>query len=425
MEIELGHALAPEAVPGVSRDSLERLDVAVERIHDRIERGIDAGQFGYAAVNLGRSTDPDTIRAVVGDLPTDGPVIVIGMGGSALGARAMAGALAPHRETYILDTIDPTYLERMLEVIDLDRAVCHVVSQSGETVETLATFRIVRQAMIDAGVEWESRTIATTPTDGSLWQSIDSPDVARIDPPTSVPGRYSVLSSMALPSAVLLGIDIEALLAGGRRARDALHPSLFKSPAYAYGATMAALSMRGVSQNAFVPYAEDLDGLAAWFCQLWAESLGKDGVGQTPIHGRGIADHHAHLQRWRAGPRDLAVTTLQVDHPSTLAIPGDGHLGDFSAAELHDLERRAAVASLAVGGRPTVDLVMEGMTPSALGETFVTLQAACITFGELMGIDPFTQPAVDWRKRAVRDALEGRTTNRTDRLDEAPVLRID
>ncbi len=425
MDVELGHAIAPSAVPGVRRSSLDRLDGAVGWAHDRIETGIEERRHGYAALGLGDRVDTAPIRAAVEDHPPDGAVIVVGMGGSALGARAIASALAPERSWYVLDTVDPAVIERTLGRVDLDRTLCHVVSQSGTTVETRAAYRIVRAAMEDAGVDWTEHVLATTASDGPLGERIEAADAPRLDPPKGVPGRYSVLSSMALPSAAALGVDIEGLLAGGRRARAALAGSLFESPAYAYGAIMAALTARGVSQNAFVPYREDVTPVGRWFAQLWAESLGKDGMGQTPIPGRGVADHHSQLQRWRDGPRDLAVTTLSfgVDG-DTLSVPGNDAIGGVDLHELLTLERRAAEASLAEADRPLVHLEADRLDAEGLGELFVTLEAACIMYAELQGIDPFDQPAVEWGKQAVREALAGRTTDRTRRLGEYPGPRV-
>lgn len=421
MNVELGHAITPPAAPGVRRTSLERLDTAVGEAHERIERGVEEGRHGYTALGLGDRVDPEQIRETVAAHPRDGPVIVVGMGGSALGARAVARALAPERDWYVLDSIDPAYVERILEGIDLERSLCHVVSRSGSTVETRATFRLVRAAMVDAGVDWTRHTVATTRKDGPLGEIMEAEKVPRLDPPSGVPGRYSVLSSMALPSAAALGVDVEGLLAGGRRARTWLSDSLFEAPAYAYGATMAALSLRGATQNAFVPYREDASGVAHWFAQLWAESLGKEGLGQTPIPGRGVADHHSQLQRWRDGRRDLAVTTLSIaDQDRGPVVPGDDDFGDVPLADLVVIERQAAEASLTEAGRPVVRLELDALDAERLGELFVTLEAACIMYAELQGVDPFDQPAVEWGKQAVRDALAGRETDRTRRLGAAP-----
>ncbi|MFW6449022.1 MAG: glucose-6-phosphate isomerase [Halobacteriota archaeon] len=424
MDVELGHAIAPDAVPGVREPSLDRLDRAVAEAHDRIAAGVAEERFGTAALGLGERVDTAPIHEAVSDHRVGDPVLVVGMGGSALGARAVARALAPSAPWLVLDSIDPAYVNRRLEAIDLERTLCHVVSRSGATVETRALFRLVREAMADAGLDWTERTVATTAADGPLGAVVEDAGVPRLDPPAGVPGRYSVLSSMALPSAAALGLDIEGLLAGGRRAAEALEGSLFESPAYAYGAIMAALAARGATQSAFVVYREALVGVAHWYAQLWAESLGKEGLGQTPIPGRGVADHHAQLQRWRDGRRDLVVTTLNAPSADDLPIPGDGDLGGVGLGELLDLERRAAEASLAAAARPTVRLELDRLDAEALGGLFVDLEAACIMYAELAGIDPFDQPAVEWGKQAVRDALAGRDTERTRQLHREPGRRI-
>ncbi len=425
MELELGRALAHGASPGVSRASLERLDDTVESVVRRIRTGIEAEEHGYNALSLPDRVDPNRIEEVSDELEGDGAVLVIGMGGSALGARAVAQALAPTQTCYVLDAIDPAYLNRVLSAIDLTNARLHVVSKSGTTVETRATFRVVRERMAEAGVDWTERTLGTTDPTGPLGQQLKEADVPLLAPPAGVPGRYSVLSTMALPSLAMLGIDIEALLAGGQAAKDALRPSLFDSPPVAYGATMAALAARGATQNVLLPYAEALSATGDWFAQLWAESLGKDGLGQTPIAGRGIADHHSQLQRWRDGRRDTVVTVLNVETTPDEAVPPAGDdLDGTTLASLVDIERRALEAGLALAHRPTVRIDIPEVHAEALGEVLVGLQLACITYGELIGVDPFDQPAVEWGKQATRDVLAGRTTERTEHLRDDTGLRI-
>lgn len=423
MNVELGYALSPPAAPGISRSSLERLDRTVETAHERIEGGVDSGASGYRALDLYDRVDLDAINAAVQELADFDTVIVVGMGGSALGSKAAARALAPQEEIYVLDTLDDAYLGRVLNEIDLDRTMCHVVSKSGTTVETRAVFARLKAAMEKAEVNWTDRTLATTGENGPLGQTIEDAGVTRLDPPEGVPGRYSVLSTMALPSLIALDIDVDGLLEGARRAHHSLAPSLFESPPYAYGATMAALADRGVTQNAFVPYAEDLDATARWFCQLWAESLGKDALGQTPISGRGVADHHSQLQRWRAGPRELVVTTVSPTSTKSHDIPG-GDFGDTTFGELLDLERRAMEASLGEAGVPAVSLSIDAVDATTLGELFVSLEAATILVAELWNIDAFDQPAVDWSKTAVRSSLGIDSDGERPPLDPPTSLEI-
>lgn len=405
MNVELGYILTPPATPGISRSSLERLDEHVAAAHERIEAGVEAGTAGYCALDLHDRVDVGSIEAAVDDLADFDAMLVIGMGGSALGARATVHALAPEQEIHVLDTLDPVHIDRVLDHLDLERTMCHVVSNSGSTVETRAIFGVVREAMEAADVDWTTRTIATTSAEGPLGRNLEGSGVTRLEPPEGVPGRYSVLSTMALPSIVAAGIDVEGLLEGAEQAHRSLSPSLFDTPAYAYGAAMAALADRGISQNAFVSYAEDLDGFVHWFCQLWAESLGKDGLGQTPIPGRGVADHHSQLQRWRAGRRELVVTTLSTDSAETdRDIPVDG-LEGTSLHDLRSLERRAVEASLGDAGVPAVSLSVDELDARSLGELFVSFEAATMLVAELWGLDAFDQPAVDWSKTAVRNEL--------------------
>ena len=424
MHVELGYALAPPASPGIGRASLDRLDVHVADAHGRIAEGVAVGETGYCALDLYNRVDLGAIEEVVDGLPEYDSVLVVGIGGSALGARTAASALAPTADFYVLDTLDPDYLEPLLERIDMDRTVCHVVSKSGSTVETRAVFDRVTTAMADAGVDWTDRTIATTGADGPLGRRIEAADATRLDPPAGVPGRYSVLSTMALPSLAAVGIDIEGLLVGAERAHRSLSPSLYETPAYAFGAAMAALANRGATQNAFVTYGEAISDLGDWFAQLWAESLGKDALGQTPIPGRGVADHHSQLQRWRAGRRDLVVTTVATDPTEQAATEIEG-AGMVDLGELQALERRAMTASLGAAGVPAVEVHLGELDPASLGATFVSLEAATMLVAELWGIDAFDQPAVDWAKSAVRGELGLEMVDERPSLDSDDRLRVE
>ncbi len=423
MNVELGYALAPPASPGISRSSLDELDERVEAAHDRIQAGVETGADGYTSLDLYERVDTERIQAVVDEFEPIETVLVIGMGGSALGARAMANALAPADDWYILDTLDPVYLEHIIDAVDLEDTLCHVVSKSGSTVETRAIFQVIRQAMADEGIDWTTRTIATTGETGPLGRTIEENGATRLEPPDGVPGRYSALSSMALPSAAALGIDVQGLLTGAERAHRSLTGSLLKSPAYAYGAVMAELSAHGVGQNAFVTYGERLGAFGHWFSQLWAESLGKDGLGQTPIPGRGVADHHSQLQRWRAGPRDLAVTTLTTGDRGGQAVELDDAT-PVTLGALQELERRAMTASLGDAGVPAVGIELDRLDAESIGELFVSLEAATILVAELWEIDAFDQPAVDWAKSAVRAEL-GLESGAHAQLNPPEPLSID
>ena len=428
MNVDFGNALASEAVTGVSEESLERLDDRVGRAHDRIESGIDGREFGYASLALPEDADPGAIRSALEGFDPEA-VLTVGIGGSALGAETITAALG-RSEHYSLDNVDPERTRGLLAELPLESTLLNVVSRSGTTAETLANFLVVREAMAETGVEWTDRTVVTTGESGPLRALADEHDLPRCPIPEGVPGRFSALSAVGLVPAAALGCDIEALLAGGAAGRAALAPSLFECPAYAYGAVAHALETRGATTNAFVPYAEALEPLAEWFAQLWAESLGKDGLGQTPVRALGATDQHSQLQLYRAGRKDKLVTLLRPREREDEPIPETdieslSYLGGDTLGGLLDAEFEATEASLAAAGQANVRLEVDRLDAESVGRLLYELEAACVLVGELAGVETFTQPAVEWGKRAARGLLGGGDFEEATAVEEKTVRRVE
>ncbi|WP_435176581.1 glucose-6-phosphate isomerase [Halorussus sp. AFM4] len=430
MRVDLGNALSEVADPGLSRDALDELDERVADAHERIERGREDAEHGYAALNLPETADPDAIRAAVEPFADAEAVLTVGIGGSALGAATLADALPSETDAYFLDNVDPEHVSRLLDSLPLDSTAVNVVSRSGTTAETLANFLVVRDAMEDAGVDWTDRTFVTTGAEGNLRRLAEKEDLPALDVPEGVPGRFSVLSTVGLACAAVQGHDLDALLRGARDEADRLAGSLYDSPAYAYGAVSYALEERGAAVNAMMPYAESLETFAEWFAQLWAESLGKDGRGQTPARALGATDQHSQLQLYRAGPRDKLVTLVRPDERADRAIPetdleGLSYLGGSSLGELLDAEFEATEASLAAAGRPNVRVEIDRVDERSLGGLLYGMEAACVLYGELAGVETFTQPAVEWGKRAARGLLGGGEFEEADAVAEKTTLTVE
>ena len=414
MHVHLGSALAEHSPVGVPRGDLEALDERVAAAAERISEGRRREEHGYAALNLPERTDPGRIREAVAAVEPAETFLVVGIGGSALGAATITTALDGDA-TRVLDNVDPAHTASLLAELDLESTAVNVVSRSGTTAETLANFLVVREAYEAAGVDWTERTLVTTGEAGPLRELAETHDLPTLTVPDGVPGRFSALSAVGLAAAAFEGLDLEALLDGGQRAAESLSPSLFDSPAYAYGATMYALEEQGVNVAAMMPYAEALEPFAEWFAQLWAESLGKDGRGQTPARALGVTDQHSQLQLYRAGPKDKAVTLVRPRERPSVPIPRTdqsalSHLSGTDLRELIDAEYEATAASLRKSGVPTIRLEVETLDAAAVGELLYTMEAACIMAGELADADTFTQPAVEWGKETARELLRGERT---------------
>ncbi|WP_226004356.1 glucose-6-phosphate isomerase [Natrinema salinisoli] len=430
MNVDIGNALASVASPGVSRDSLERLDEQVAAAHERIEAGMANEEHGYEALNLPQRTDPDEIRAAVEPVADAEALITVGIGGSSLGAATITNALESDTETVFLDNVDPEWVSSHLERLPLEETAINVVSRSGTTAETLANFLVVREAFEDAGVDWTERTIVTTGEAGPLRDLADRHDLPSLKVPDGVPGRFSALSAVGMVAAAVCGHDLEALLAGAAAERETLSGSLFDCPAYAYGATTYALDGRGAGINAVMPYAESLETSAEWFAQLWAESLGKDDLGQTPVRALGVTDQHSQLQLYRAGPRDKLVTFVTTQERTDRSIPATdvedlAYLGDATLGELLEAEFEATEASLAAAGRPNVRVELERVDEYELGGLLYGMEAACVLAGELYGVNTFEQPAVEWAKNATRGLLGGGDFEEAEAVADKTELRIE
>ena len=431
MEVDIGNALAVEADPGLPEATLDDLDEQVAEAHDRIAAGRESGEFGYAALSLPERTDPAAIREAVAPLADSEAVLTVGIGGSALGAATISTALGPSEVDHrVLDNVDPAHTRAVLDALPLGETAVNVVSRSGTTAETLATFLVVRDAMREAGVDWTERTVVTTGESGPLRALADEHDPPVLDVPEGVPGRFSALSAVGLVPAAVRGHDIEGLLAGGRRAAESLAPSLFDCPAYAYGAVAHGLEERGATVNAVMPYAERLEPFAEWFAQLWAESLGKDGRGQTPARALGATDQHSQLQLYRAGPRDKLVTLVRPRERPTLSVPEPeaedlAYLGGHDLGELLDAEFEATEASLAAADRPSVRVELDRLDAESVGELLYAMEAACVLAGELADVATFTQPAVEWGKRAARGLLGGGEFEEAAAVVEKTELRVE
>jgi glucose-6-phosphate isomerase len=430
MELDIGNALGGS--PGLTEDTLDHLDERVGIAHERIEQGRAADEHGYAALNLPETVDTDEIRAAVEPFGTPAAVLTVGIGGSALGAATISAALADQTdvEAHFLDNVDPEDTAELLDSLPLDDTVVNVVSRSGTTAETLSNFLVVREAMADAGVDWTDQTFVTTGDDGNLRNLADEHDLPSLKVPEGVPGRFSAISTVGLACAALQGLDVEGVVAGAQTAMDDCSGSLEDSPGYAYGAVCYALAERGALTNAMMPYVESLEYFAEWFAQLWAESLGKEDRGQTPARALGATDQHSQLQLYRAGPRDKLVTLVRPRERNDIGIPdtelsGLSYLGGSGLGELLDAEFEATEASLAAEGRPNVRIEIDAVDAEGIGELLYAMEAATVMYGELAGLSTFTQPAVEWGKKAARGLLGGGDFEEADAVADKRTYTIE
>ncbi len=430
---------------GLNRRRLPELAKRFAEVQSEVRRRRGEGEYGfYKLVDQGPMVR--AIRTFAEGLgQAHDHVLVLGIGGSALGTKALVNALRPPAwnelddegrdfcpRITVLENVDPTSVAAALERIDPRRVLVNVISKSGGTAETMAQYLIVRAWLEQAlgAAAYRHLVFTTDPVRGALRELAQRDHIATLDVPPEVGGRFSVLSPVGLLPAALVGIDVGGLLDGARRALErAESDDLLQNPAALY----AALHWEAdTSQNARVhvlmPYTDRLRELAEWYRQLWAESLGKrvnrEGrtvhAGPTPVGAVGATDQHSQVQLFMEGPYDKAITfmtvenfgvDLEIPRPAEAGaeLPPDlAYLPGHTLGELLRAEYQATSAALAQMGRMNCTLRLPDLSPHTVGEALMFFQLATGYAGVWYGIDPFDQPGVELGKRLTYAAM-GRT----------------
>lgn len=358
--------------------------------------------------------------------------VLLGIGGSALGPIAVQQALnhlhynelpAGKRggpRFYVEDNIDPERMQALLDVIDLKTTCFNIVTKSGATAETMSQYLIISEMLKKAvGAGWQEHVIATTDREkGNLIKLAKQEGFRHFFIPSSVGGRFSELSPVGLLPAAVCGIDIRAMLAGAA-AMDARCQTedVWRNPALLQAVIQyIAMEEMGVNVLVMMPYADSLKYMADWFCQLWAESLGKNvtrkgmavNVGQTPVKALGVTDQHSQLQLYTEGPYDKIITFLQVGAfrekapiPHGCAdFPDVAFLGGKSLGELLDAEYRGTQYALLRAGRMSQTITLPEVSAHTIGQLLYFFQMVTAFAGELLDIDAFNQPGVEESKIA-------------------------
>jgi glucose-6-phosphate isomerase len=431
---------------GLPRARLAELAGRFAAVQEEVRRRRSGGEYGfYDLVEQGPTLSHIT-RFAEGLGQAHDHVLVLGIGGSALGTKALLNALRrpawnewddEGREFYprltVLENVDPTTVAAALRRIDPRRVLVNVISKSGGTAETMAQYLVVRawleEALGDAA--FRHLVFTTDPARGALREIAGREGIATLEVPPAVGGRFSVLSPVGLLPAALTGIDVTALLAGARRAIERAEAGdLLKNPAALYAALhWAADTDLGARIHVLMPYTDRLREFAEWYRQLWAESLGKrvdrEGrtvhVGPTPVAAVGATDQHSQVQLFMEGPFDKVITFVRVERlGEDVTIPGPGetspgtprelpadlaYLPGHGLGELLDAEYEATAAALAEMGRMSCTLHLPELTAESVGEAIMFYQLATGYAGVWYGIDPFDQPGVELAKRLTYAAM--------------------
>ena len=355
-----------------------------------------------------------TVKNLEGQYDT---VVVCGIGGSYLGARAAVEML---KGLYPLDgmecifvgnTFSAPYIAQVLEHLKKRNVVLNVISKSGTTTETAVAFRIFEKFMIAKyGDEAQKRILVTTDkVKGTLKTLADDKGYTTFAIPDDIGGRYSVSTAVGLLPLALLNVDIKAILESSKKAyEDLLNPDLSFNTAYAYAVARRILDKQGYASEMFVTYHLQLTMVAEWWKQLFGESEGKEGLGLLPTSACFSTDLHSLGQFIQEGRKILFETVLDIAKmPDDVIFPDDDQNLDtmnyLSGKKLSWVNHMAMEGTLAAhseeGRVPNIVITLEEDTAFGFGYMIYFFFKACAMSCYLLDINPFNQPGVEVYKR--------------------------
>ena len=408
---------------GLTAAELEAALERAESARSRLASLARAGQTPFLALP-GKRDDLKYLKRVAKEFREFKDVIVLGTGGSSLGGQTLT-ALAPPRQgprhgprhgprLHFMDNIDPATFKDLFGGLKRQQTGLIAISKSGGTAETLTQFFACLDWLGPA--QAKHALVVTEPVPNPLRRLAASRKIRALDHDPSLGGRFSVLSNVGMLPALIAGLDAASFREGAAETlKSALAPKDISQSPPALGAavSVALAERRGISSTVLMPYADRLANFGLWFRQLWAESLGKNGKGTTPIRALGTVDQHSQLQLYLDGPADKMFTLVFLPQagqghamPQNLAANKDlAYLAGKRMGDLLEAEQQATAATLIRNGRPTRIITLARLDEKSLGALLMHFMLETVIAAELLGVDAFDQPAVEEGKRLARQHL--------------------
>ena len=419
---------------GISQKTIDAHKALAKAAHAYV-----SGNRGKDELFMGWTELPYNQREVVADILETAKTVrkkfdyfvVLGIGGSALGPTMAFNALChlhyndlPKAKRkgpkfFVEDNVDPVRMKELLDVIDIKKTCFNVISKSGATSETMTQYLIVSDLLKKAGENVKEHLIFTTDaTRGNLVKiSKELGGVKSFVLGDGVGGRFSELSPVGLLPAAVLGIDIKMLLKGAAYMDKLCKTAdLKKNPALTSALLQYIAMQDGKNIGVMMPYSDNLRYISDWYCQLWAESLGKNvtlsgepcNVGQTPVKALGVTDQHSQVQLYTEGPYDKVVTFLSVGSYKEKSpiphgcenIPDVSFLGGHTMEELIQAENKATAYALTKAGRLNYTINLPELNEFTLGQLLYYFELQTAYAGAMFNIDTFNQPGVEAGKKA-------------------------
>ena len=354
-------------------------------------------------------------------------LLVLGIGGSALGGIALTEALLNpywnflskeernnYPKIFFLDNIDPDHISGLLNILDLKRTLVNVITKSGSTHETMAQYMIVKDRLEqELGDDYRKHIVATTDKHtGVLRQLANEEGYKTFVIPDDVGGRYSVFTAVGLLPLALVGIDIDEILQGIKDIDEDLRNPDIYSNISAQNALLHYLldTQKGKHISVMMPYSSRLNRLPDWYIHLWSESLGKmynnNGEivhnGPTPLKAVGVTDQYSQMQLFNEGPNDKVIEFIRVnefdtvlDIPKIFEYTGIGYLGGKTVNDLMNAEADSTKVVLTDYSKPTITVSVPEINGYNLAQLLYMYEVETAIIGELYNINPFDQPGVN------------------------------
>lgn len=415
-------------LPFISEKQLENMSPQVELAHRQLHEKTGPGSDYLGWVDLPVEYNKEEfarIKAAAKKIREDSDILlVIGIGGSYLGARAAIESLSHSFSGYLSkekrqaplvifcgNSLSSTYLSELFDLLEGKDVSVNIISKSGTTTEPAIAFRVFRTFMEEKyGKEGAKKRIYAT-TDkarGALKGLATDEGYESFVVPDDVGGRFSVLTAVGLLPIAVAGIDIDAMMQGAADARDAyMNISVMKNPCYQYAAVRNCLLRSGYSMEIMVNYEPSFHYVAEWWKQLFGESEGKDGRGLFPAAVDNSADLHSMGQYIQDGQRNLFETVVQIDKARcSYEIPNDAAnldgLNFLSGMDLGEVNHRALQGTVLAhvdGKVPNLIVHIPELTAHSFGQLVYFFEKACGISGYLLAVNPFDQPGVEAYKK--------------------------
>ncbi len=438
---------------GITDKQIESIVPALQQARLNVENNRGQGMQGWMDSPYNQDKVVQDILKTAKDVQSRcDAFVVLGIGGSALGATALFNAFKhlyynelprktrKYPRMYVIDNVDPERMNALFDVIDVENTVFNVITKSGSTSETMSQYLIITDILErKLGAKAKDNIIATTSASkGNLIKLAKEKGYTTFYIDEGVGGRFSVLSPVGLLPAAVIGIDIAKLLEGAREMDEKCkNAEVMQNPALVSAGLQYIAMKQGKNISVMMPYADSLKYFADWYAQLWAESLGKEvdkngklvNAGQTPVKALGVTDQHSQVQLYNEGPFDKVITFIEVKNfRSDVTIPNGckeypnvNFLCGHSLSELINNELFATRYNLTRRGRMNYTIEMDEVNECNIGALIELLQLQTAYAGELLNIDAYNQPGVEGGKDATY-ALFGRVgyEDKTAEMEKAP-----